>query len=121
MSNPFQTQKFKALAKLWDKKLIKSGHEEIEDFSLPDAPLIRWHKMDFGRIDPDTMRATMTYYDKARSIVHTYNFKNPTHKLIWELHAEGKTCRGIADQINKPKYRKSNIFNIIKKIHKDNK
>lgn len=118
MSNPFKTQKFKEDFQKWNEILEASGHEEIEDFSLPDPPLKRWHALDFKKVNLETYTANLEYYARARDLVHTYPFKNPLQKKVWRLHAEGMPMRMIAESLKHSKLRKSTVFNIIDKISK---
>lgn len=118
-SNPFKTPQFKAQAKIWNKKLIDNGHEEIEDFSLPDPPLKRWHALDFKKVDLTDYNAKLVYFEKARAILHTHFFFSSLHRKIWELHSEGVSVREIARIVNQRKVKKSTVYNILKQIKKD--
>ncbi len=118
MSNPFKTQKFKDEFQKWNDILEESGHEEIEDFSLPDPPLKRWHALDFKKVNIELYTAKQEYYARARDLLHTYPFKTALHKKVWYWHSEGVPVRTIAEALKQPKLRKSTVFNIIDTISK---
>jgi hypothetical protein len=120
MSSPFRTPEFLALFAEWNGILEKSGHKEIEDFSKPDVPFKSgWEAFNLNHLSIEERQARQLYYEKARAALHTYNFKHPIHRLIWEMYSEGVSIRSIAGTIGRKKYRKSNIFNILRKIRKD--
>lgn len=121
MSSPFKTPEFKELFQKWNTKLAKSGHKEIENFDLPDNPLIDWRSRDLRKVNVDKYLAALTYYSNARSLLHTYEFQNEIHRCIWEMHSEGVSFNKIAKRLNKRRYSKISVFNIVKKILKDSK
>lgn len=118
-NNSFKTPQFKALSAKWNEILEDSGHEEIEDFRLPNPPLKNWHNLDFRNVNPEVFKAKQLYYEKARAILHTYEFQNPTHRRIWEMHSEGGSAREIARTLKLKKYKKSKVFNILQRIQKE--
>ena len=87
---------FKALQTEWTKKLKDSGFVDIEDVERPDKPLKAWDDRRFKQIPTERRIATERYYDTARELLNTYEFKNLIHKKIWELHCEGLSRRKIA-------------------------
>ncbi len=111
---------FEQLKNLWYKKLEESGFKEIEDTSHPDQPLKEWHAHAFKLRKIDGLKAELSYdyYLKARELIDTYAFDNPTHKVIWRLHAEGLSKRKIEKEIEAmtPSYKRSQIESIIKFI-----
>lgn len=119
MGSPFKTATFKSLSVKWNKILKESGHKEIEDFSLPVPALIDWHNLNFRSINPDVFKARQQYYEKARSLLHTYEFKNLVHRRIWEMHSEGAAIREIAKTLKLKKYKKSTVFKILKSIQRE--
>ncbi len=119
MSSPFKTAEFKKLFSEWNTILIETGHKEIEDFTLQDPLLLEWHNYEFKNLDIDSFNAQRIYYEKARHLLHTYEFKSIMHRRIWELHSEGASIRMIAQTINLKKYKKSTIFKILKTIRKE--
>lgn len=54
------------------------------------------------------------YYDRARDLLHHFEFESDIHKKIWELHCEGLSKRKIAAIIQI--YKRETVGNIIKKI-----
>lgn len=118
MANPFKTPEFKKLFKLWNRKLEKSGHNEIEDFSFEDPPLKHWDSTRWNWTDPTSNEWRQQYYEMAETILRIYPFKNKEHKKIWQLHSEGFTVRKISERIDRKKFSKSTIQNIISMIKK---
>jgi hypothetical protein len=41
------------------------------------------------------------YYELATQLIHTYPFKDPVHKTIWELYADGKSMNAIVEAVKK--------------------
>lgn len=117
--SPFKTPKFKALFQEWNAKLKDSGFEDIEDFTLEEPWPVFWDNFHFSRMDPDVFKARQLYYEKARALLHTYKFFKPEHKQIWAMYSEGSTIRQIAEVMNKKKYKKSTIFNIVREIQEE--
>lgn len=112
---------FKTLEAKWYAKLINSGFEDIEDTRKPDRQLKSWHdQYFFDRHSAEKIVGTRTYYEMATRLLHTFPFKSPMHRRIWELHCDGKTEREIADAIStfKKPLKKSSVHNIIAKIAK---
>ncbi len=113
--NPFRTKKFLELFEKWNKKLVKAGHNEIEDFSRPDPSLKSWDNFKFKKVTPDEYETKTKYYANARNVLNKYEFQTPLHRKIWELHSEGLSLRDIEIEI-KMKYKKDTINMIIQKI-----
>jgi hypothetical protein len=109
VSNPFKTPEFKALFEKWNGILEKNGHKEIENFSLPDAPLKTWHNLKWKNLDPNKVSDIQKYYEEAFELLKTYVFKTETHRRIWELHCEGVSVRMISRIINRRKFTKTRV------------
>jgi hypothetical protein len=139
----YDSDEFKALQKLWYDKLQsepdKNGttFEDIEQVYVTkkkldgttytkldsNRPLKSWHNFRFKPArgssisvnHVEQMAATTSYYDQAQSLLHTFKFKNETHRRIWELHCSGTSRRKIADAIKQmdPTYKGARISEII--------
>jgi hypothetical protein len=117
MKHKTPQQRFKNLQKKWDKKLEKSGFQDIENRrgyfvdhkSFYDLTL----RKNFSTTD--TFENTRSYYSIARSIATNYKFPSEEMKMIWTMHSEGQTLSEIAEAMNTSK---QNIFNRLKKIIK---
>ncbi len=97
----------------WNAKLEASGHEDIEDFTMPDVPLKVWDNLFFRGIDPEVLAAKLNYYAQCRELLNTQLFENETHRQIWELHSEGIGLHKIVKILNKKKFKKSTVTKII--------
>lgn len=113
MSNPFKTPEFKALFAHWNQVLEANGHQEIEDFSLPDAPLKAWHNHRWKNCHPDHIPEIQKYYEAANELLKTYVFKSECHRRVWELHCEGLSVRKIAMKLRQKKLKKTAVHAII--------
>lgn len=107
------------LFKLWNKKLDKAGHVEIEDFNAAGQPLVDWDSYRFKRIGQEVMESKKAYFEGCRNLLLSYKWDNETHKEIWRLHSEGLSVHEIADIIDKKKFKKSNIAYIVKHYKKE--
>lgn len=116
MSSPFKTPKFKQLFKRWNKYLVLSGHEEIEDFSRDEPTLKDWHTTNWNNTDPIRNEWRQQYYEMAEVLLRTFPFKCEEHRRIWELHCEGKSPRKIAKILNQKKFSKTTIYSVISSI-----
>lgn len=92
---PPKNKTFDQLQAVWDKKLKKSGFEDIE---TRDGNLKNWDSLAFRKPSSATNRAASTeataeYYRLAEHFLHVHKFKNLTHKHIWELHVNGKSVK----------------------------
>jgi hypothetical protein len=118
----------------WNQRLEDSGFEDIEDQDcqtqfyigtelasdpVPAPPLKVWHarRPDIFTVDPETE----SYYRMAERLLQVYEFKNPTHRRIWELHTKGLSKRKIEKAIARMKksYKREQIGNIIAEIEKE--
>lgn len=116
MGSPFRTPEFLRLFKLWNRKLERSGHREIEDFTLRDPPLKTWESTRWNSTDSIQNEWRQQYYEMAESLLRLYPFKSKEHKRIWQLHCEGFSVRKIAQQLDRKKFSKSSIQNVILRI-----
>lgn len=103
------------LKRVWYEKLKQDGFDDCEDTSHPDQPLKTWHSFKWKNIDSSKANLTLEYHLKAKDLLHTYQFDNPTHKIIWEYHCDGKSKRKIEILIIglSPSYKRQQIENII--------
>lgn len=113
MGNPFKTPEFKKLFKKWNNILEETGHNEIENFALPDPPLMQWESQRWSRTDDLLNTQKQQYYEMAEIILETFEFKNKTHRRIWALHCTGISGRRIAKLINRKGYRMRSVYSII--------
>ena len=125
MVNPFKTKDFKKLFAEWNKKLIDSGFDEIEDFSNEEVRLKSWHshKWILGTA-PERRIEAESYYEKAQELLNNgFEFSCDLDLRIWQLHCQGLSIRQIAEIIDiqligyKGK-RRNNIHYRLKKIQK---
>ena len=103
--NPYKTAKFKKLFEKWNKKLVKAGHNEIEDFSKSEPTLKSFHDKEMykRRITQDEFDSTSKYYSNAVDLLNTYKFTSDFERKVWELHSNGMSVRKIAKQVKKGK------------------
>lgn len=101
MSQKFnKTKEFKALNDKWQKKLKKSGFEDIEDEK---------GNIDRGSWDFRTKKVLYSYqtkveyYYKATQFLNDYNFETPLDRAVWTYHVEGIGRREIAKLLQKLK------------------
>lgn len=99
----------------WYKKLEDSGFIDIEDVEHPESPLKAWHSLKWNNINLDFKEKVEQYYQKARDLLHTYEFENDMHRRIWEMHTEGLSKRKIEIALNGA-YKRETIGNIIKAL-----
>lgn len=119
--DPVPSIQFNRLEKHWYGKLQASGFNDIEDHSRRDRPLKAWHTFRFKYANITVRANCEEYFNDAKELLHTYKFKNDTHKRIWELHAQGFSKRKIEQAIKhlKKRYRREQIGNIIRIIAKE--
>ena len=100
--------------KVWDPKIRQWQIVRLE------RQLKCWHDSKFKAIDIIQRTAIEEYFRLAREMIHTFKFETVLEKKIWELHADGKSRRQIADAIKnrKTKYQQAWVGEIIKKISK---
>lgn len=119
MSSKFQTKPFKALQEKWYKKLKDEGFKDVEQ---DENHLKEWDSHAFvSRYSSKLFASKQTYFELAGQFVYTYKFKTPREKLIWELHAEGKTITQISTELKRRRYKtynRSGVHIIIQSIAK---
>lgn len=113
--NPFETKKFKKLKAVWDKRLLKSGFEDIEnsDGSLKattDTRTIRNALVD------QTERET--YYSIAVEFLNAHEFSDMIEREIWKEHCDGIGRLSIAKKLNLTFYRVNLIITKLQKLAK---
>lgn len=98
----FNSKEFKKLKAEWDKKLLESGFQDIEN---TDGTLK-------ASTDPRTISNALKekeereiYYTIARRFLQTHTFANEIEKKIWEGHTEGIGIRKIAKLVNFTDYK----------------
>lgn len=92
--DPKQLKKLKAL---WEKKLKKSGFEDIEQ---KDGRLKAWHSHRFAVEAKKTVfEAKAEYYRKAEHFLNDAQFSSKKERRVWELHSQGVSERDIADSV----------------------
>lgn len=98
-----------------------TGFNDIEDTHRDDKPLKTWDDSTFRNIPADKRLVKEAYYEHARDLLNTYKFQNSTHRVIWEMHSEGRSCRHIANHIKglNPTYKKSMVINIVNMIGRE--
>lgn len=93
------TKEFKALKAKWDKKLVDSGFEDIEQ---EDGNLKFWAAHSYiKRHDQIKIEAKEEYYRLAGHFLFDYKFETLKEKEIWQLHSEGVPFRDISIILNK--------------------
>lgn len=111
----WDTKKFKLLKAKWDKKLLDSGFEDIEnaDGSMKAST------------DPRAIKNALKekeereiYYSIAREFLETHAFKSSTERDVWALHCEGLGKLSIAKELKVTAYRAENTVLEIQKLAK---
>ena len=92
-------QELEQLQQQWYSKLKQNGFVDIENCNHPDRPLTSWHAFKWATVPHDKKEQIESYFYKARTLLHTYEFESETHKIIWELHSEGLSKRQIERQL----------------------
>ena len=108
------SQALNKLTKEWYAKLKKSGFDDIED---SEDTLKRWHTKIFLNASAVSSQAKQDYYRIAGYFLNDYEFKSDYEKKIWELHATGKSMRGIGKQLGK--HKKDYVNRIIQRLRKE--
>lgn len=81
------TKEFKDLQAVWDKKLVASGFEDIEQ---RDGRLKKSSNTKFGASSETAMAAKEEYFRVAGHFLFDYRFANAVERRIWELHCQGE-------------------------------
>ena len=120
-------QPSKALIREWNRKLKRSGFEDIENdksqLRVSSTSLARrsYHNQYFeDRIE--VYNARLEYYRMAEHFLYDHTFDNDLDKTIWQMHSEGISFRHIAEYVRhnklRPKANKDNIQVLVKKLAK---
>ena len=106
-------------AKWYDK--IKKDFDDAESIRYPDRPLKEWTSHAFKDLTFEEIEDRQAYTDKAQELLHSFTFKNTTHRRIWQLHCEGLSRYQIADQIKHLKitYKQARIRQIILDLQRE--
>jgi hypothetical protein len=113
----YEKAKFKKLREKWYKKLEKSGFVEIEAVHTKNELVKDYHSSHFMKdYVVDNYDAKQKYFELAREILHTYEFKNKQDKLVWELYSEGMECKTIARKLKKSEYKLSKFIKTVEKL-----
>jgi hypothetical protein len=100
VSKFYQTKDFKKLNDKWQKKLKKSGFEDIEQ---DEFQLKIWSSR-FGRSKVgEAFDTKSAYYYMATHFLNDYTFQNNTDKLIWKHHADAVSIKDIFKLLKKMK------------------
>ncbi len=98
-TSPFKTKEFAELKAEWDKKLEKSGFEDIE---TPKGDLKDSHAAFFeSHYNQTDAFAKEQYYRQAGFFLYEHKFKTELERRIWELHVEGIGIREIVKVLKK--------------------
>lgn len=113
MSSIFTTKKFKRLKAEWDKKLLETGFDDIEneDGSLKASTDSR--TIANALKEKEEREA---YYIIATQFLHSHQFKNDTEKKIWAEHCEGTGIRNIAKLVKLTNYKTYSTIIKLKKL-----
>ncbi len=88
----YETNKFKQIAKKWNKKLVKSGFDDKEDFGSIKETLKDYHNHHFTlKYTHAEFEEKRRYYELATQLVHEYPFKLCKDRDIWIGHIDGLT------------------------------
>lgn len=112
-------KEFKELQSEWYNKLKDSGFKDIEQ---EDGNLKIWNSSFFQRrYPPDVFIAKASYYRMAEHFLNAYAFSAPIDKLVWELHSNGISYRGIIREASKKgiKLYKGKVAAIINRLSKE--
>ncbi len=85
----FETDSFAKTKKEWDAKLKTVGFEDIE---ATDNGIVRPQIFTTKKVQYD---GGEVYYDFCQRLLRDFPFKQDRDRLIFELHAEGKSLRNI--------------------------
>lgn len=93
------SKEFLALKRKWYAKLDKEGFKDIEN----EAGLLKkwssyWLR---SKHTSATFDAKQEYYRLAGQFLHDYQFGSALDRIIWEMHSEGDSVRGIAVALKK--------------------
>lgn len=100
-----RSKDYRKLQAEWDRKLKKSGFEDIEQRNGEFKNRVTSNGSP-SRLDPATFEAWQTYYRLAGQFLHEHQFDSPIERQIWELHADGLSAHKIAVILKKQRIRK---------------
>jgi hypothetical protein len=86
---------FGKLKAKWDKKLLDSGFNDIEN---ADGSLKK--EVDYRTTDYAMTDGREEYYRQAQQYSFTGEFSTMEEQLIWNKHCEGQSFRTIASLLN---------------------
>lgn len=119
----FQSKAFKRLRDEWYQKLKENGFTDIEDTRSAVERLKTWDSSYFAdkRRPLIVRQAQEEYYYEATHLLATHKEEfTPVTFEVWRLHADGLSCRTIAQALNQCgiKTNKDFINKTINKIKK---
>lgn len=117
----YETEAFQNVKDEWYSKLEASGFEDIETGS--DEYVVERQKFKSQKVQSES---GLDYYEYCNKILRDYPFPDTymgeVHKVIFELHTEGKSVRDIKEDLIAKGYKKLShvsIHNIINKIKEE--
>ena len=121
MSLQYKTQKFKTLQEKWYKKLKDTGFNDIES---DENTLKRWegHAFVKSRYQVATFESKQKYFALAGQFLNECKFETRKHKIIWEMHCDGKSTREIEKELKRRKIvnpSRDVVNKIVRKIAKE--
>ena len=113
--SPFDTLEFKELQRKWYDKLKATGFKDIELPGYQDSPFMekneaRTHAM--RKRNPEREQ----FFQSAGRFLYVYNKFVPETKLMWTMHAEGRTYQDIRKAVNTSFGKTYSHFYIFRKI-----
>lgn len=105
--------KFKQLKAKWDRKLAKSGFNDIEH----GDKLLR-HDGDWFHKHINTLQYenTTKFYNQCVRFLTNHEFQTKEHEHIWMLFSEGETLEEIENHVTIKKSMIANVINQYIKI-----
>ncbi len=86
----------------WYSKLEAEGFDDIEVVKKRDTKNKRLILTDSDVVQPEIVRQynghfnnTDGYYQLCQQILREFKFKKPHHKIVFELHTQGKSQRAV--------------------------
>lgn len=109
-----ETSEFKALEKQWYAKLDASGFDNIEKGETDTVIRPQIIKTQKSQYDGGN-----SYYDLCQSILREFRFKKEVHRIIFSLHADGRSEREIIGWLSTSMgltFSKTGIHTLIKRV-----
>jgi hypothetical protein len=94
----FETKEFKDLNKDWEKKLKKSGFDDIETKHDKETGYV--HKQEFK-----VEHSYVVYFEKCGTYLRSGKVKDAIDAFILEKHCEGVSNHEISNQLRQYKFR----------------